>query len=69
VEYFPVPGPGILPQFVDRPNDSLTQRIEMDVLHGVKKILGLVYDRGLVPVLEEMAYALVPFVEIFRKSR
>ena len=52
VEYFPVPSPWILPQFGDRPYDSRTQRIKMDVFHDIKKILGFVYDRGFVSVLE-----------------
>jgi len=52
VEYFPVPGPKILLQIGDRPYDSRTQGVEMDVFHDIEKILGFLYDRGFVSVLE-----------------
>jgi hypothetical protein len=65
MEYFPVPGPWILLQFVDGPYDSRTQRVEMDVLYDIEKILGFVHDRRLVSILEEVPYALVSLIEIF----
>jgi hypothetical protein len=69
MEYFPVSSPRILLQFGDGPYDSRTQRVEVDVLHDIEKILGFVYDRRLVAVLEEVPNALVPLIEIFGISR
>jgi len=66
---FPVTGPRILLQFGDRPYDSRTQGVEMDVLHHIEKILGFVYGRRLVTILEEVPYAIVPLVEILGISR
>ena len=69
MDYFPVSGPRILLQFGDRPYDSRTQRVEMDVLNDIEKISGSVYDWRFVAVLEEMPNTLVPLIEMFGISR
>jgi len=66
---FPVTGPRILLQFGDRPYDSRTQGVEMDVLHHIEEIPGFVYGRRLVSILEEVPYPIVPLIEILGISR
>ena len=66
---FSVSSPRILLQFLNGRYDSRTQGVEMDVFYDIEKILGFVYDRRLVAVLEEVSYAIMSLIEIFGISR